>query len=114
MSPSFSSLNPYPVGEQTPSPSLQAIPFTFHTKEDDSYSNDLSPQLNPLQVVTTLHTPTFFYQLMYVFVHLNGISVKGMVDMGATHICLATSMAANLNLRIEPHASVIIPLNGTD
>ena len=51
---------------------------------------------------------------MYVFVHLNGIGVKPMVDMGATHSFLARLVATKLNLRIEPHASVIIPLNGTD
>ena len=56
----------------------------------------------------------FFYQLMYVFIHLNEIGVKAMIDTGATHSCLASSVAAKLNIRIEPHASVIIPLNGMD
>ena len=82
-----------------------------NTKEEDSDSDDSSPQLNPLQVVITLHTPTFFNQLMYVFVHLKGIGVRAMIDMGATHSCLASLVAAKLNMRIKPHASVIIPLN---
>ena len=51
---------------------------------------------------------------MYVFVHLNGIGVKGMIDTGVTRSCLASSVAAKLNLRIELHANVIIPLNGMD
>ena len=62
-------------------------------------------------MVITPHTPTFFNQLMYVFVHLNKIGVRAMIDMGATHSCLASLVAAKLNMRIKPHASVIIPLN---
>ena len=37
-----------------------------------------------------------------------------MVDMGATHSCLASSVAARLDLRVESYANVIIPLNGID
>ena len=68
-----------------------------NTKDVDLDSDDPSPQLIPLQVVTTLYTSTsFFYQLMYVFVHLNRIGVKEMVDMGVTHSCLTRSMAARI------------------
>ena len=42
-----------------------------------------------------------------MFVHLNGIGAKAMVDMGATHSCLASSVATIMNLRVEPHISVI-------
>ena len=49
---------------------------------------------------------------MYVLVHFNEIGVKAMVDMGATHSCLASTVGARLNMRVEPHANVIIPLNG--
>ena len=75
--------------------------FSLHnTKEDDSNLDDPSLELNPLRVVTTLHIPTFFYQLMYVFVHLNRIGVKAMVDTCATHSCLVSSVATKLNLKI--------------
>ena len=49
-----------------------------------------------------------------MFVYLNEIGVKAMIDTGATHSCLVTLVVAKLNMRIEPHASVIIPLNGTN
>ena len=51
---------------------------------------------------------------MYLFVHLNAIGVEAMVDMRATYSCLATLVVAKQNLRIKPHASAIIPLNGTN
>ena len=93
-------------------PRKEKLSALHNTKEEDSDSDDSSPQLNPLQVVTALHTPMFFYQLMYVFVHLNGISVKAMIDMSVTYSCLASSVATKLNMRVEPHASETIPLNG--
>ena len=48
----------YPIREKLSS--LQ------NTKEDDSYSDDSSPQLIPLQVVTTLHTSTFFFFFFFL------------------------------------------------
>ena len=95
-------------------PRREKLSALQNTKKEDSDSDDSSPQLNPLQVLTTLHTPMFFYQLMYVLVHLNGICVKAMIDTGAAHSFLARSVAAKLNMRIKLHASVIIPLNGMD
>ena len=68
--------------------------------ENDSDLDNQLPQLNPMQVVTTLHTPTFFYQVLYVCVHLNEIGVEAMVDTGTTHNCLVSSVAAKLNMKI--------------
>ena len=49
-----------------------------------------------------------------MFVHLNGIGVEAMVDMGATHNCLASSVTTRLDLRVESYANVTIPLNAAD
>ena len=37
-----------------------------------------------------------------------------MAGTGATQSCLASTVAPKLNLRVEPHANVIIILNGVD
>ena len=41
-------------------PRREKLSALQNTKEDDLDSDNPSPQLNPLQVVTTLYTPTFF------------------------------------------------------
>ena len=41
-------------------PRREKLSTLQNTKEEDSDLDDSSPQLNPLQVVTTLHTPMFF------------------------------------------------------
>ena len=63
-------------------------------EEQDSDSNDPTPQLNPLQVVTTFHKPNLISKLMYVLVQVNGVVVRAMVDTGATECCLSSNVAA--------------------
>ena len=83
-------------------------------KEQDSDSDDLTPQLNPLQVVTTFHKPNLINKLMYVLVQVNGVVVRAMVDTGATDCFLSSNIAAVVGLTVEPYASVVIPLNRED
>ena len=87
---------------------------TAKKEEHDSDSNDSTPQLNSLQVVTTFHKPNLINKLMYVLVQVNGAVVRAMVDIGATKCCLSSSIAAVVGLTVEPYASVVIPLNGED
>ena len=61
---------------------------TLRKKEQDSNSDDSTPQLNPLQVVTTFHKPNLINKLMYVLVQVNGAVVRAMVDTWATECCL--------------------------
>ena len=49
---------------------------------------------------------------MYVLVQVNGAVVRAMVDTWATECCLSSSIAATVGLKLEPYASVVIPLNG--
>ena len=87
---------------------------TGRKEEQDSDSNDSTPQLNPLQVVTTFHKPNLINKLMYVLVQVNGAVVRAIVDIGATECCLSRSIVAAMGLIVEPYASVVIPLNGKD
>ena len=51
---------------------------------------------------------------MYMVVQVNGIGVKALVDMGAMHTCVVSSVAATLGLTIEAYDSVVKSLNGRD
>ena len=54
-------------------------------------------------MVNTIHKSNSIFELMYMAVQVNGIRVKALVDMGATHTCVATS----LGLTIEAYDSVV-------
>ena len=51
---------------------------------------------------------------MYIVVQVNGIGVKALVDTGAMHTCVASSVAATLGLTIEPYNNMVKSLNSTD
>ena len=87
---------------------------TTRKEEQDSDSDDSTPQLNRLQLVNTFHKPNLVNKLMYVLVQVNGAVVRAMVDTGATECCLSNSIAAAVGLTVEPYASVVVPLNGED
>ena len=88
---------------------------TARKEEQDSNSDDSTPQLNPLQLVTTFHKPNLINKLMYVLVQVNGAVVRAMVDIGgAIECCLLSNIAAVVGLTMEPYVSVVIPLNGED
>ena len=87
---------------------------TTRKEEQDSDSDDLTPQLNPLQVVTTFHKPNLINKFMYVLIQVNGAIVRARVDTWATECCLSSSIVAAVGLKVEPYASVVIPLNGED
>ena len=87
---------------------------TARKEEQDSDSDDSTPQLNPLQLVNTFHKPNLINKLMYVLVQVNGAVVRAMVDIGATECCLSTSIAVAVGLTVEPYARVVVPLNGED
>ena len=77
-------------------------------------SDDSTPLLNPLQVVTTFHKPNLINKLMYVLIQVNGAVVRAMVDIGEIECCLSSSITTTVGLTMEPYASVVIPLNGED
>ena len=83
-------------------------------RDVDVDSDDSTPLLNPLQVVTTFHKPNLINKLMYVLIQVNGAVVRAMVDTGATECCLSSSITIAVGLTMEPYASVVIPLNGED
>ena len=83
-------------------------------EEQNSDSDDSTPQLNPLQVVNTFHKPNLINKLMYVLIKVNEAVMRAMVDKGATECCLSSSIAATVGLLVEPYVSVVIPLNGED
>ena len=87
---------------------------TARKEEQDSDSDDSTPQLNPLQLVNTFHKHNLINKLMYVLVQVNGAVVRAMVDTGTTECCLSNSIAAVVGLTMESYASVVVPLNGED
>ena len=87
---------------------------TARKEDQDSDSDDLTPQLNPLQLLNTFHKPNLVNKLMYVLVQVNGVVVRAMVDTGETECCLSSNIAAAAGLTVEPDASVVVPLNGKD
>ena len=72
---------------------------TGRKEEQDSYSDDSTSQLNPLQLVNTFHKPNLINKLMYVLVQVHGEVVRAMVDIGATECCLSSSIAAAVALQ---------------
>ena len=80
----------------------------------DSETGNLETQLNPIRMVNTFHKLSSIFELMYVVVQVNGIGVKVLVDMGATHTCVASSVAATLGLTIKAYDSIVTSLNGRD
>ena len=85
---------------------------TAKNEEQDSDSDDSTPQLNPLQLVNTFHKPNLINKLMYVLVQVNGAVVRAMVNTGATECCLSNNIATSVGLTVEPYVSVGVPLNG--
>ena len=83
-------------------------------EEHDSDSDDLTPQLNLLQMVNTFHKPNRINKLMYVLVQVNGAVVRAIVDTEATECCLSNSIAVAVGLTVEPYLSVVVPLKGED
>ena len=87
---------------------------TARKEEQDSDSDDSTPQLNPLQLVNSFHKPNLVNKLMYVLVQVNGVVVRAMVDTGATECCLSSNIAAAASLIVESYASLVVPLNDKD
>ena len=65
-------------------------------------------------MVNTIHKSNSIFEPMYMAVQVNGIGMKALVDIGATHTCVANSVAATLGLTIEAHDSMVTSLNGRD
>lgn len=65
------------------------------------------------QSFATLHMESLINKLIYVPIWVNGISIKAMIDMGATYNCLASKEVARLGLNMEKNAKKkkIKPLN---
>ena len=82
--------------------------------DNDSETGNLETRLNLIRRVNTLHKSNSIFELMYVDVQVNGIGVKALVDTGATHTCVASSVAATLGLTIEAYDSLVTFLNGTN
>ena len=43
-------------------------------------------------MVNTIHKSNSIFELMYMVVQVNGIGVKALVDTGAMHTCVASSV----------------------
>ena len=82
--------------------------------DNDSEIGNLETRLNPIRMVNTIQKSNSISELMYMVVQVNGIGVKALVDTGATHTCVASSVAASLGLTIEAYDSVVTSLNGKD
>ena len=80
----------------------------------DSKTGNLETRLNPIRMVNTFHKPRSIFELMYVVVQVNGTRVNALVDTGATHTCVASSVAATLGLTIEAYDNVVTSLNDRD
>ena len=63
---------------------------TARKEEQDSDSDNSTPQLNPLQLVNTFHKPNLINKLMYVLVQVNGAVVRAMVDIGELSVVCRT------------------------
>ena len=68
--------------------------------------------MNSIQMVNTLHMPSFIFELMFMAIQVNRIGVKTLVDTRSTHNCLASNVVANLGLTIEAYDNIVISLNG--
>ena len=82
--------------------------------DSDSEMGNFETLLNPIRMVNTIHDSNSIFELMYMVVQVNGIWVKALVDTGATHTCVASSVAATLGLTIKTYDSVVKSLNGRD
>ena len=80
----------------------------------DSETRNLKIGLNPIRMVNTIHKSNSIFKLMYVAIQVNKIGVKALIDTGATHICVASSVVATFGLTIEAYDSVATSLNGRD
>ena len=65
-------------------------------------------------MVNTIHKSNSIFELMYMVAQVNGIRVKALVDTGATHTYVASSVAASLGLTIKAYDSMVTSLNGRD
>ena len=52
-------------------------------RESDSETGNIKTWLKAIQIVNTFHIPSSINELMFVFVLVNGIGVKALVDMGS-------------------------------
>ena len=82
--------------------------------DGDSKIGNLETRLNPIRMVNTIHKSNSIFELMYTAIQVNGIGVKALVDTGAMHTCVASSVAATLGLTIEAYDSMVTSLNGMD
>ena len=65
-------------------------------------------------MVNTFHRSSSTFELMFVVVQVNGIGVKALVDTGATHNYMASSVATTMGLTIEAYDNIVTSLNGRD
>ena len=87
--------------------------MSFLQLDSDSKMGNLETQLNPI-LVNTIHKSNSIFELMYMDVKVNGIRMKALVDTGAMHTCVASSVAATLGLTFEAYDNVVTSLNGRD
>ena len=82
--------------------------------DNDSEIGNMETRLNPIQMVNTILKSNSVFELMYMVVQVNGISVKALIDTGVTQTCVASDVAVSLGLEIEAYDSVVTSLNGRD
>ena len=54
--------------------------------DNDSEIGNMETRLNPIQMVNTILKSNSVFELLYMVVQVNGISVKALIDTGATKI----------------------------
>ena len=82
--------------------------------DSDSNTENLETRQSPILMVNTIHKSNSIFELMNMVVQVNGIGVKVLVDTGAKHTYVESSVAATLGLTIEAYDSVVTSLNGRD
>ena len=80
----------------------------------DSETGNLEIGLNLIRMVNIIHKSNSIFELMYMAIQVNEIRVNALVNTGATHTCVASSVVAAFRLTIEAYDSVVSSLNGRD
>ncbi|XP_034674441.1 uncharacterized protein LOC117905666 [Vitis riparia] len=87
-----------------------SAPVTADDKGDSD--SETAPRVNPLQLLNVINGETPVQKsLMHVHAVVNGVSVKALVDNGATHNFVATREATRLGLKLEEDTSRIKAVN---
>ena len=68
--------------------------------------SETAPRVNPLQLLNVINGETPVQKsLMHVYVVVNGVQVKALVDNGVAHNFVATREATRLGLKLEEDTS---------